>query len=191
MTVDGRRARGDATRLKVARQAAMTATVSGLDSITVGTLAEQTGVSKSGILTVFPNREAIQLAAVAEAREMFLEHVVLPVWNKQPGRKRLRAFIDSWVQYVRDGVFPGGCFVAIAAVEFGTRDGVVPDAVRALKREWLDALATEFRVAGSANPEDDAFKVDAFLAAGSSNYELFDDARALTRARKFALEVIG
>lgn len=169
----------------------MTATVSGLDSITVGSLAEQTGVSKSGILTVFPNREAIQLAAVAEAREMFLEHVVLPVWNKEPGRKRLRAFIDSWVQYVRDGVFPGGCFVAIAAVEFGTRDGVVPDAVRALKREWLDALAAEFRVAGSRHPDDDAFKVDAFLAAGSASYELFDDARALTRARKFALEVIG
>ena len=70
-TVDGRRARGDVTRALVAREAAMTATVSGLDSITVGGLAAATGVSKSGILTVFGSRENIQVAAVTAARRIF------------------------------------------------------------------------------------------------------------------------
>ena len=64
----------------------MLATVSGLDSITVGGLATRTGLSKSGILTVFPDREAIQLAAVAQAREIYLDAVVRPVWGEEPGR---------------------------------------------------------------------------------------------------------
>ena len=114
---DGRRARGDATRKRVAREAAMIATVSGLDSITVGLLAERTGVSKSGILTVFGNREAIQVAAVAEARRIYQEVVVGPVWSEPPGAERLRALLGSWVDYLRAGVFPGGCFFAGRSVE--------------------------------------------------------------------------
>ncbi|MGZ4475674.1 MAG: TetR/AcrR family transcriptional regulator, partial [Nocardioides sp.] len=77
---DGRRARGDATRQAVARAAADLATMAGLDSISVGQLATATGVSKSGILTVFPNREAIQLAAVAEARRVYVDAVIRPAW---------------------------------------------------------------------------------------------------------------
>ncbi|WP_449561141.1 TetR/AcrR family transcriptional regulator [Mycolicibacterium mageritense] len=75
---DGRRARGDATRRLVARAAADIATTHGLDGITVGGLSASTGVSKSGILTVFGNREAIQLAAVAEARRVYIDVVIRP-----------------------------------------------------------------------------------------------------------------
>jgi AcrR family transcriptional regulator len=128
-TADGRRARGDVTRKRVAREAAMIATVSGLDSITVGLLAERTGVSKSGILTVFGNREAIQVAAVAEARRIYQEIVVGPAWSKPPGAERLRALLESWVDYLRAGVFPGGCFIAATSVEYGHRQGQVADAV--------------------------------------------------------------
>ncbi|UMG93260.1 TetR/AcrR family transcriptional regulator [Nocardioides sp. TF02-7] len=88
-TTDGRRARGDVTRRRVAREAAMIATVSGLDSISVGGLAERTGVSKSGIMTVFGSREAIQVAAVAQARRIYQEHVIGPAWERPAGRDRL------------------------------------------------------------------------------------------------------
>src|SRR6478672_13137731 len=98
---DGRRARGDLTRRTAARRAAMVATVSGLDAITVGGLAADTGLSKSGILTVFSNREAIQLAAVAEARRIYIDTVIRPAWAAEPGRERLRSLLDSWVAYVR------------------------------------------------------------------------------------------
>lgn len=78
---NGRRARGDRTRSRVALRAAELATVSGLESVTIGRLAAETGLTKSGILTVFPNRVAIQLAAVTTARTVFADHVLVPAWH--------------------------------------------------------------------------------------------------------------
>lgn len=188
---DGRRARGDATRRKVARKAADIATTHGLDSITVGSLAAQTGVSKSGILTVFDNRESIQVAAVREAARVYRETVIAPALPSEPGKDRLRALVDAWVAYLTANTFPGGCFVAATTVEYGHREGPVAEAVRALKRQWLDFLTTELTAAHSDDPRGDAFRIDAFLNAGNNNRELFGDDAELERARDLALQVIG
>lgn len=191
---DGRRVRGDATRKRVAREAAMIATVGGLDSITVGRLAEVTGVSKSGILTVFASREAIQVAAVAEARRIYREVVIAPAWGEAPGGPRLRALLDAWVAYVRAGVFPGGCFIAATSVEYGHRGGPVADAVRRLKQEWLDLLEAELSTAGSPAPADDAFRIDAYLNAGNVQdqlaYAVGPDWSATERAARLARAVV-
>lgn len=189
-TTDGRRARGDATRRKVAREAAMIATISGLDSITVGTLAERTGVSKSGILTVFGSREAIQVAAVAEARRIYIEHVIAPAWGAAPGRPRLRALLEAWRRYLMSEVFPGGCFLASTQVEYGHRDGPVADAVRRLQKEWTDLLETELRTSGAADPVDDAFVIDALLNAGNTRYQLYGDRADLERGCTLALAAV-
>lgn len=182
--------RGDATRRKVAREAAMIATTHGLDSITVGALAAATGVSKSGILTVFGNREAIQVAAVDAAREIYRETVLKAAYEAAPGVPRLRALMDSWVRYLEDGVFPGGCFIAATAAEYGRRSGMVGAAVRQLKRDWLTLLETELRVAGSSDPAADAFVIDALLIAGNTRRELFCDDVELARARTLASAVV-
>jgi AcrR family transcriptional regulator len=188
---DGRRARGDASRRTVARTAAGIATTHGLDSITVGSLAKATGLSKSGILTVFGTREAIQMAAVAEARRLYIQTVIAPAWNHEPGRPRLQALLNCWVDYLRAGIFPGGCFITATAAEYGHRDGHVADAVRALKREWLDLLESELKAAGARDPEEDAFRIDALLSAANVHRELFGSERELDRARDLAREIIG
>ena len=169
----------------------MLATVSGLDAITVGGLAADTGLSKSGILTVFPNREAIQLAAVAEARQIYIDTVVRPAWGTEPGRARLLALVDRWVDYVRAETFPGGCFLANTSVEFGRREGAVADAVRALKREWLDLLEGELTLAGVPDPQEAAFRIDAYLDAANSRRQLFADDAALECARRLVGDVLG
>ena len=189
-SVDGRLARGDITRSTVARKSAEVATTHGLDSITIGSLARATGLSKSGILTVFGTREAIQVAAVAEARKIYVETVITPVWDERPGGPRLRALLDSWVAYLRARVFPGGCFVAATSAEYGHRDGPVAEAVRDLKREWLDLLEAELIAAGSTRPTDDAFRIDALLNAGNVRRELFGDDAELERAHALALQVL-
>ncbi|MCE5289504.1 MAG: TetR/AcrR family transcriptional regulator [Nocardiaceae bacterium] len=190
-SVDGRRARGDVTRRLAARTAAEIATTHGLDSISVGSLAAATGLSKSGILTVFGSREAIQVAAVAEARRIYRETVIVPAWGNEPGKPRLRALLDSWIAYLRDGVFPGGCFISATSVEYGHREGPVAAAVRKLKREWLDLLEAEFVQAGSADPASDAFTIDALLNAGNVRRELFGDDAELDWARTLALTIVG
>lgn len=168
----------------------MIATTHGLDSITVGTLAAATGVSKSGILTVFGNREAIQVAAVVEARNIYREAVLAKVYEAAPGAPRLRALIESWVDYLRAGVFPGGCFIAATSAEYGRRDGPVADEVRKLKRGWLALLETELTAAGSPNPAVDAFKIDAFLNAGNTRREVFADDAELLCAKELAMNVV-
>lgn len=187
---DGRRARGDLTRHRAARAAADIATTHGLDSISVGSLAKATGLSKSGILTVFGSRESIQLAAVAEARQVYVDTVIAPAWSEPAGAPRLRALVDAWSEYLLNQVFPGGCFISATSVEYGHRDGPVADAVRELKAEWLRLLEQELAAAGSTRPEDDAFRVDAFLAMGNARRELFQDDTELARARSLALEVV-
>jgi AcrR family transcriptional regulator len=189
-TSDGRRARGDLTRRRAARAAADIATTHGLDSISVGSLARATGLSKSGILTVFGTREAIQLAAVAEARQVYIDTVIAPAWREPSGAPRLRALLGTWSRYLLDQVFPGGCFVTATSVEYGHRDGPVAEAVRALKAEWLHLLEQELTAAGSSHPEDDAFRIDAYLAMGNARRELFGDDAELARARSLALEVV-
>jgi AcrR family transcriptional regulator len=168
----------------------MIATVSGLDAITVGGLAADTGLSKSGILTVFPNREAIQLAAVAEARQIYIDTVIRPAWGAERGAARLRALFDSWVDYVRNETFPGGCFLANTAVEFGHREGPVAEAVRDLKREWLDLLERELARAGVADPAEAAFRIDSYFDAANTRLQLFGDDTALDRARRLAEAVL-
>lgn len=168
----------------------MIATTHGLDSITVGALATATGVSKSGVLTVFGNREAIQIAAVAEARHIYRETVLAKVYEAAPGAPRLRAFIDVWTDYLLAGVFRGGCFIAATTAEYGRRDGPVADEVRKLKRGWLTFLETELTAAGSTNPAVDAFKIDAFLNAGNARRELFADDTELVCAKDLALGVV-
>ena len=187
---DGRRARGDRTRRLAARTAARMATVHGLDSITVGGLAEATGTSKSGLLTVFGAREEILLAAVAEARALYVEQVIAPAWTEPAGTPRLHALLDHWVGYLRAEVFPGGCFVAATSAEFGHREGRVADAVRALKREWLDVLERELTSAGAQDPQEAAFRIDAYLVAANTRRELFGDDAVLDSARALALAVV-
>ncbi|HVK28714.1 MAG TPA: TetR family transcriptional regulator [Nocardioides sp.] len=189
-TVDGRRERGDRTRRHAARTAARLATVQGLDSITVGALAEATGASKSGLLTVFGNREEILLAAVAEARSLYVEHVIRPAWVEPSGAPRLRALLDRWVGYLHDEVFPGGCFVATTSAEFGHREGRVADAVRDLKREWIGVLERELSAAGVPDPAEAAFRIDAYLVAANTRRELFGDDAALDTGRRLALAVV-
>ena len=132
------------------------------------------------------------MAAVAEARRIYQEHVLAPIWSEPAGGPRLRALLRSWVDYLKAGTFPGGCFIAATSVEYGHRTGAVADAVRRLKREWLDLLESELATAGSANPVDDAFRIDAYLNAGNTQDQLDGDAdwTNTERAARLALGVI-
>jgi hypothetical protein len=105
--------------------------------------------------------------------------------------KPLRAIVDSWIAYLRADVFPGGCFLAATSTEYGHRAGPVADAVRRWKREWLDLLEAELRVAKARSAALDAFAIDALLVAGNLRYQLFGADAELVSARLLARRVIG
>ena len=136
--IDGRRARGDASRRVVLDSAVDMASIEGLDGLTIGRLATAAKVSKSGVATLFGTKERLQLATVDAAAQRFRETVLEPARVEPRGIHRVVALLNHWIAYSRDRVFPGGCFFASAAVELDAKPGPVRDAVAMSFQNWND-----------------------------------------------------
>src|SRR5687767_12292166 len=107
---DGRKARGRRTRESILATAADIASVEGLGGLTIGRLATELRMSKSGLFAHFGSKEELQLATNAAAKDRFVAAVLAPAERLPPGRDRLQHLIDGWLAYLREGVFAGGCF---------------------------------------------------------------------------------
>ena len=188
-STDQRRVKGARSRAAIARHAADMASVDGLAGVTLGRLATELGISKSGIATLFKTKEALQLAAVRAGREVFVEQVITPALAVPRGLPRLRALLERWLGYITDPVFPGGCFRAAVLAEFDSRPGPVRDAVAADHEDWMQFLSAEIRKAQAAgeltgrSAEALAFEIDAIVSAANTARQLGDDARVVTARR--------
>jgi AcrR family transcriptional regulator len=179
---DGRVLRGEQTRAQVLMRAMDIASVEGLDGLSIGRLAGELEVSKSGVFARFGSKEELQLATVAAAREVFVDRVVAPALRTPPGIERLWRLCDGWLSYARSRVFPGGCFFFAAAAEYDARPGRVHDAVAATLAEWtalLERAAEDARQLGQLQSTCDArqlaFEVDALGVAANARAVLHDD----------------
>jgi AcrR family transcriptional regulator len=138
---DGRVRRGDRTRRVVLRKAVDVASVEGLEGLSIGRLATELSMSKSGLIAHFGTKEGLQLATIRAARAIFVATVIDEALETPPGLARLRALLDAWLDYSSDRRFPGGCFFSRACHEYAARPGAVRDALAATDDEWL-ALIT-------------------------------------------------
>ncbi|MFK3677570.1 TetR/AcrR family transcriptional regulator [Microbacterium sp. NPDC090218] len=160
--LDGRRARGDASRRIVLQSATDLASVEGLDGLTIGRLAEASGSSKSSIATLFQSKEGLQLATVAAAREIFTARIVEPAREQPRGVRRLAALLRNSLAYSRDRVFTGGCFFAATAADVDSKSGPVSDAVRAALVDWYGYVEAQLRHAVATGEIDADAEVLAF-----------------------------
>jgi len=171
---DKRLLRGARTRRIVLRRAVDLASLEGLNGVSFGRLAVETGLSKAGIQTLFKTKEALQLAAIDFAREMFIDAVIRPARPAAHGVARLRALLDRWIAYAETPLFAGGCFRAANLAEFDSRPGPVRDALFRDQEEWRETIATEFRYAVDAGEIDSldvdlvVFQIDALLCAANT-----------------------
>lgn len=141
---DQRLAKGARARAAIARHAVEVASVEGLTGVSIGRLAADLGLSKSGIATLFGTKEALQVAAVKSAREAFIERVIAPSMSQPRGYDRLRVLIELWFEHITDPTFPGGCFRVATIAEFDSKPGPVRDAIAEDRRDWLAFLAKRF-----------------------------------------------
>lgn len=189
--VDQRLAKGARARATIARRAAELASVEGLDGLSIGMLATDLGLSKSGIATLFGTKEALQLAAVQNAREVFIERVIAPSLREPRGIGRVRTLVDRWFAHIENPPFPGGCFRVATLTEFSSKQGPVRDAVVADHDEWLALLGREIRKAQDlgalpgVDPEVLVFELDAIVSAANIARQIGDTAR-VDAARKIA-----
>lgn len=184
---DGRRVRGARTREVILARAADLASEEGLEALSIGRLAAELELSKSGLFAHFGSKEDLQLAVVRAARETFVAQVVAPALTVAAGVERLAALCENWLSYSERRVFPGGCFFAQANAEFDARPGPIRDELGAALDDWLRLLRkTAAQAPGVVGDgaEQLAFELYALLEAANSLALLRDDARAYARARE-------
>jgi AcrR family transcriptional regulator len=185
------------TRAEVLGVAVRRASIDGLEGLTIGRLADEVSMSKSGLHGLFGSKEELQLAAFEQAVESFTREVWLPVVKREPGLPRLLALIDRWLAYHRSRVLPGGCFVTTATIEFDARPGPLRDAVARARRRMHAALEADIRAAVDAGdlpadtrPADVAFTLYALASAASQAIQL-EEPGASARARRCMRALLG
>ena len=103
--------KGADTREQILDRAMQLASRDGLDGLSIGGLASELSMSKSGLFAHFGSKEELQLATIDAAREIFIDEVIRPaIESTEPGLARLWRKCDSWLDYAQRGVFKGGCF---------------------------------------------------------------------------------
>jgi AcrR family transcriptional regulator len=188
---DGRRRRGNRTRESILQAAADLASVEGLEGLTIGRLAIELGMSKSGLFAHFGSKEELQLATIDAARRRFVDHVVKPSRQLPRGRERLEALLGDWLDYYRRQVFKGGCFFHTVKAEFDSRpDSPVREVVTDDARQFIGLLTREVRKAQEAgdldptvDPGQIAFELDALGAAAHQHFQLMHDPAVFDRAQ--------
>ena len=179
------------TRRDILSVATDIASAEGLEGLSIGRLANELGMSKTGIFAHFGSKLQLQLATVDSARQIFLERVVQPSLKQARGIGRLQAMLENWLGYVEQIVFRGGCFFAAASAEFDSRPGPVRDQIARLTKTWLRGLQDETAYAvahkelrASIDPAQFAFELHAFVQEANWAFKLFNDKSAFVRARR-------
>src|SRR6266851_5795511 len=179
------------TRREILQVAVDIASAEGLEGLSIGRLAAELKMSKTGIFAHFGSKEQLQLATVETAKHIFLEKVVHPALKSPRGLPRLKAMLEHWLGHVERIVFRGGCFFAAASAEFDSRPGVVRDQIAELTKAWMVGLLEEIAFAqskkeiqSSIKPVQLAFELHAYVQEANWAFKLFNDKFAFTRARR-------
>jgi AcrR family transcriptional regulator len=192
------RADGERTREAILRAAASLATVDGLEGLSIGNLATEIGMSKSGLYAHFGSKQELQLATADEAERIFDAQVVRPALAAPPGRAQLLAVCEAFLDYLERRTFPGGCFFAAAALEMGSRSGPVRQRIADFQSGFAATVADFAAIARQQHelPDDEdpgrlAFELHGILLAANTNFVLRDEPAVLDLARQIIRQRLG
>ncbi|MFH2008221.1 MAG: TetR/AcrR family transcriptional regulator [bacterium] len=181
--------KGSQTRQNIVAKAIGLASTLGLDKITIGNLARDMAMSKSGLFAHFKSKEQLQLAILEKAVERFIEIVVAPALTEPRGIPRIRALFDNWCNWIKS--LPGGCIFLKAASEVDDRPGPMREYLKQSQRDWTDTLAGAARIAveeGHFQDELDcaqfAFEAKGIFCAHQIYQRLLDDEGAGEHLRR-------
>jgi AcrR family transcriptional regulator len=187
---ESRRSKGQASRTNILLAAAKLATTKGLDGLSIGDLAAEVGMSKSGLYAHFKSKEDLELATIETATDIFDREVLQPAMGAPAGIRRLRAVVGSFLTHLKRRIFPGGCFFAAVAMELDTRPGLARDRVVVVQEKWLSFLRQCFvdaqalgEIDSVADVAQAVFETEAMLLAANFLFVLTNDLTRLTQAR--------
>ena len=182
--------KGQQTRATILDAALGLAAQKGLEGLSIGTLAEITGMSKSGVFAHFGSREELQISVIREYHVKFEEEVFLPAIREPRGLPRLRGMFERWVRRVTYEI-DAGCLYISGAVEFDDRPGPVRDALATMVQTWQDALARAIRIAvdeghlaPDTSPPQMLFELHGLILALHHDARFLRNAGAVERAQR-------
>jgi AcrR family transcriptional regulator len=163
----------------------------GLDGLTIGTLAGEIGLSKSGLFAHFESKEALVVQMLEHAAERYAEVVVKPALTAQRGEPRVRALFDLFLRWPELVPQPGGCIFVAASIELDDQPGKARDLLVRLRKAWFDIVAGAVRRAiaeghfrADVDPDQFAFEMDGIGLAWHHASRLLGDPHATARAFK-------
>jgi AcrR family transcriptional regulator len=157
--------------------------------LTIGSLADATGMSKSGLFAHFGSREGLQLAVLEYAAQYYGEKVFLPALKIERGLPRLRVLFERWLDWTLESGLPGGCIMISAAIEYDDRPGPIRDAAianqhrgNAIKHKAVRLALEQGHLSPRADPEQIAFEMLGIVLASHNHRRLLGDREARKRA---------
>ena len=158
--------------------------------MSIGELARELGMSKSGLFAHFGSKEDLQIATIEAASQMFANAIVKPAFESPTGLARLAALLEGYIRYLEESVFSGGCFFSAAAAEFDDQPGRVRDRIAESMQFWADKLEHEALCAvqtGQLKPDIEPrqliFELEALTHHANFGRRLLADLNAFSRAR--------
>ena len=160
-----------------------------LEAITIGGLAKEMNMSKSGLFAHFQSKENLQVEILNYAAQIFSEQVILPTLKIERGIPRIRAIFNNWIKWGAKS--SGGCIFVNATTEFNDRPGNIQNILLAQQKQWMDVLKRigESAIkAGAIKPDSDCeqFAYDLYsLVLGYYYYDqLLQDPKIEQRKEK-------
>lgn len=190
--------KGELTRQKALEASVGLASRLGLGGLTIASLADELGLSKSGLFAHFQSKEALQVQTLEAAAERFTDAVIRPALAVPRGVPRLRELCERWLTWPKVVPQEGGCLFVAAAVELDDQPGPARDTLVRIQRDWLDFLAGTVRIAvaeGHFQPKTDAaqlaFEIYGVMLSTHHAHRLLGDPKAASRARRALDDLIA
>jgi AcrR family transcriptional regulator len=184
------RADGIESRRTILGAAARLATVRGLGGLSIGDLAQQIGMSKSGLYAHFKSKEELELATIDTAAEIFESDVIRKVPPSVRGIARVTALTEAFLQHLVRRIFPGGCFFATVAAQLASHPGRARDRIMQLQAAWAAQFIVALRQAREAGDlprgadvNQLVFEITAMMFRANFAWIVTEDERVLDQAR--------
>ncbi|MGH3348350.1 MAG: TetR/AcrR family transcriptional regulator [Nocardioides sp.] len=181
--------KGDETRTAILDEAVQVASTVGFAGLSIGRLADQAQMSKSGLFAHFRSKEQLQLDTLEHARRRFVDLVVRPALAAERGEQRLRTLFEKWLEWA-GSTLDGGCIFVAATAELDDRPGPLRDMLVRAETDWLELLASvasgaaaEGQLDADLDPAQFAFEAHGVMLAHHHALRLLRDDRAAERAR--------
>lgn len=175
--------KGDATRARILEETARQAAVKGFGAVSLGDVAEAVGLSKSGLFKHFESKEAMEREALERTYDRFVDFVWAPAEALAPGRARLEAVFDRWLDWVEVANAEGGCLIMAASMELDDQPGPLRDLLQRRAKQWRKTLVREVQALREPPlAEDEAalvvFQMKSFILGHTDARRMLDDAGA-------------